>query len=88
MICNKPTCTESDCECFKPYSLPPVSSMIRFFALGVIIGLLAGLSWHWHTSSRVTMSTLKEVKRQCDSEFPLLLDGTFYKCEKLYDSER
>ena len=87
MICNKQTCEPDNCECFRPYELPPVSRMVAYFAAGVIIGLLIGLGWHWYTSSRVTMSTLKEVKRQCDSQFPLLLDGDFYQCEKIYDTE-
>ena len=29
------------------------------------------------------MTQLVEIKRQCDSKFPLLLDNTFYECKYL-----
>lgn len=55
-------------------------------ALSIIIALtlstLIGYNIGWkHGATESQMFILTEIKRQCDSPWPLLLGNTFYNCK-------
>ena len=56
-------------------------------ALGIMLAFLSNVidSHHSNIARQAEMRALAEVKRQCDSPFPLLLDGKFYTCKYMRD---
>jgi hypothetical protein len=50
-------------------------------AILLILSALIGYNIGWkHGATEAQMITLTEIKRQCESPFPLLLGDTFYSC--------
>jgi hypothetical protein len=48
----------------------------------ITLSALIGYNIGWkHGATESQMITLTEIKRQCESPFPLLLGDTFYSCK-------
>jgi len=62
--------------------------------IGFIAGLVIGIAGYAYANylingynreliAKAQITQMVEIKRQCDSKFPLLLDNTFYECKYL-----
>lgn len=50
------------------------------FAVGLFFGAALGLALVIYHHDRAQLYIMAEVKRQCESPWPLLLDNKFYRC--------
>ena len=62
---------------FMNYALTCLAALM-LITLSALIGYNIG--WN-HAATEAQLITMAEIKRQCESPFPLLLGDTFYSCK-------